>query len=148
MSRKSFETAIATLSGKSIKKQKTKRDCQLCSYEKSVGKYYLEPSESENHGWWRVCTDCAEIVERVGANVQYYKYSAQYKNSNVSVINDIPDCNHDWEKHSLVGEFDKWREGIFDWMKCTKCDCYGKRFGIGHQEVIDLTMEIDLNCSR
>ena len=88
------------------------------------------------------------MVSNVGADVNYYKYSTEYKARLRGVANDIPDCNHEWEKHSLVGEFDKKRQGVFDWMKCTKCGCFGKRFGLGQREVVDLSTEIDLSCSR
>ncbi len=125
-----------------------KRDCELCGDDKAVGKYYLSKEENPDaYGWWRVCTYCAETVSRVGADVQYYKYSDEYKKLSEPTP-DSPDCNHDWVKHGLVGEFDKKREGIFDWMRCEKCGWYGKRFGLGTSEIVDISSEIDLNCSR
>jgi hypothetical protein len=100
-------------------------------------------------GWWRVCSDCASMVSNVGANVEYYKYSKEYKETGVS---DLPEhvlkCVHDWDKHSLVGELCRKNNAIFDWMKCTECGCFGKRFGVGQHGVVDLSVEIDLSCSR
>lgn len=144
----SIEAAIAVLTGENHK-PKT-RDCQLCEGNKAVGKYYVDPAESENHGWWRVCSDCAEMVSRVGAQVQYYKYSKEHKaKENKSLLPDsVIACSHEWEKWSLVGEVDKRRGKVFDWMRCNRCRCYGKRFTLGQTEMEDLSLEIDLNCSR
>ncbi|MGI2124149.1 hypothetical protein ACRN9J_18575 [Shewanella baltica] len=142
MSFESIEAAIAVLTGERVKPKK--RLCQLCDGQKAVGRYYLDPSESENHGWWRVCSDCAEMVSRVGAEVQYYKYSTPQN----KVVIDNPDCEHQWTKWSLVGEVDKKRDLVFDWMRCEKCSCYGKRFRLGQIKMEDLCMEIDLSCSR
>ncbi len=128
-----------------------KRDCQMCENAKAVGKYYVDPSESENHGWWRVCSFCAQTVERVGAVVEYYVYSKEYRerlNPKPTLPPEVLSCSHDWVKWSLVGEVDKNRDALFDWVKCTHCKCYGKRFSIGQTIMDDLTMEIDLNCSR
>ncbi|EKF9265858.1 hypothetical protein O1B53_003048 [Vibrio cholerae] len=148
MSFESVQAAIAVLTGEDVKPQKPcVRDCQLCqSGEKAVGKYYVDPSESDNHGWWRVCSYCADMVSRVGANVQYYKYSKQYKPH--PLPEHVKYCDHHWEKWSNVGEHDKNRDAIFDWMRCSKCNVYGKRFGLGQSGIVDLMMEIDLNCSR
>tara|TARA_R110002033_G_scaffold135713_6_gene175473 strand:+ start:24856 stop:25299 length:444 start_codon:yes stop_codon:yes gene_type:complete len=147
MSREAFEAAVDVLCGKTSKRC-NKRDCQLCSDPKAVGKYFLNPSESDNHGWWRVCSDCAEMVSRVGADVQYYKYSKVHRGQvNMSVI-DSPDCAHQWSKWSLVGEVDRKRDLVFDWMRCDECGCYGKRFMLGQRQMDDLCMEIDLSCSR
>lgn len=114
-----------------------KRYCELCECEKAVGKYYVDPSESENYGWWRVCSHCADMVTRVGASVQYYKYSKQFKQRYEFVEHPLTEeaqrCNHD---------------AIFDWMRCKSCRVYGKRFGLGQQPIVDLMMEIDLNCCR
>jgi hypothetical protein len=89
------------------------------------------------------------MVSNVGANVEYYKYSKEYKEAGLSNLPEhIIECDHEWDKHSLVGEYCRKREGIFDWMKCTKCGCFGKRFGIGQHGVVDLSVEIDLSCSR
>jgi hypothetical protein len=143
MSISSVAEALEILTGKADRPKK--RDCQLCEADKAVGKYYLTPDESENHGWWRVCSDCAEMVSRVGAQVQYYKYSKEHKEQ-------LPDavmaCSHEWEKWSLVGEVDKHRNLVFDWMRCNKCRCYGKRFSLDQTKMDDLSMEIDLSCSR
>lgn len=145
--RDKVEAAINFLAGSDP--QPKKRDCQLCGYEKAVGKYYVSKEDNPDAcGWWRVCSECADMVSNVGADVNYYKYSAEYKARLRGVASDIPDCSHEWEKHSLVGEFDKKRQGVFDWMKCTKCGCFGKRFGLGQREVVDLSTEIDLSCSR
>lgn len=150
MSLNSIKEAIALLTGE-VEGPK-KRECQLCEGAKAVGKYYVDPSESENYGWWRVCSDCADMVSRVGAQVQYYKYSKQYKEGYHFEANPLPDhvksCDHEWFKWSNVGEHDKHRDAIFDWMRCTKCDVYGKRFGLGQSGIEDLMMEIDLSCSR
>lgn len=147
MSAKKFSDAIATLSG-DHNKPKRKRDCEICGHEKSVGKYYVSKEDNPNAvGWWRVCSSCADTFEHLGTEIHYYKYSAEYKNMS-EPNSESPDCDHIWEKHSLVGEFDKRRQGIFDWMKCEKCGCFGKRFGLGQSEIIDLSMEIDLSCSR
>lgn len=151
MNHSNIEAAIAALSGEPMKKTVNKRDCQLCGYEKSVGKYYLEKSESENYGWWRVCSHCASMVENHGADVRYYKYSKEYREQcepNESLPNEVLDCSHKWEKWALVGEHDKKRDSIFDWMRCGKCKVYGKRFYLDQTEMDDLTMEIDLSCSR
>lgn len=142
----SVADALAILTGKP-QGPKT-RDCQLCEGGKAIGKYYITPEESENHGWWRVCSDCAEMVSRVGAQVQYYKYSKECKATKVKLPDVVMDCPHEWEKWSIVGEVDKNRDMVFDWMRCNKCRCYGKRFGLGQTEMEDLSMEIDLSCSR
>lgn len=150
MSRETFIAALDVLSGTPTKKAVKKRDCQLCGFDRSVGKYYLAPHESPNHGWHRVCSNCAEMVSRLGSDVQYYKYTQEYRdqcNPQKPQI-DNPDCEHVWEKWSLVSEVDKRTDRIFDWMRCTSCHCYGKRFSLGQEEMTDLTMEIDLNCSR
>lgn len=109
-----------------------KRYCELCECDKAVGKYFVDPSESENHGWWRVCTHCAGMVTRVGANVQYYKYSKEYKQGyefqEHPLTEEALDCNHEFEKWSNVGEHDRKRDAIFDWMRCKHCGVYGKRF--------------------
>lgn len=142
----SVADALAILTGKS-NEPKT-RDCQLCEGGKAIGKYYLTQEESENHGWWRVCRDCAEMVSRVGAQVQYYKYSKEYKSPKAQLPDAVMVCSHEWEKWSIVGEVDKRRDLVFDWMRCNKCLCYGKRFSLGQTEMEDLSMEIDLNCSH
>ncbi|MEB5557038.1 hypothetical protein GOP97_14815 [Vibrio cholerae] len=151
MSREAFEAAINVLAGQTETKQK-KRLCELCESDKAVGKYYVHPDESENHGWWRVCSCCAATVSRVGANVQYYKYSKEYKQEYEFVEFPLPEnvkcCDHHWEKWGNVGEHDKKRDAIFDWMRCNHCGVYGKRFGLGQQPIVDLMMEIDLSCSR
>lgn len=145
-----MEAALNVLVGKASKPKK--RCCELCEGEKAVGKYYVDPSESENHGWWRVCTHCADMVTRVGASVRYYKYSKEYKENHKLVIHPLTEeaqrCDHDWEKWSNVGEHDKKRDAVFDWMKCKHCGVYGKRFGLGQQPITDLMMEIDLSCCR
>lgn len=143
----SISDALDVLVG-TTKPKVHKRDCQLCEREKAVGKYYVDPSESENHGWWRVCSDCADMVSRVGADVQYYKYSKEYYGQNKVPTIDNPDCEHKWEKWSLVSEVDKRRDQVFDWMRCEQCGCYGKRFRLGQTKMDDLCMEIDLSCSR
>ncbi|ENX1348936.1 hypothetical protein ACFM0N_004078 [Vibrio parahaemolyticus] len=51
-------------------------------------------------------------------------------------------------KWSLVGEHDKRRDQVFDWMRCQSCGVYGKRFSLGQEDMEDLSLEIDLNCSR
>ncbi|MCY9872971.1 hypothetical protein [Vibrio barjaei] len=126
------------------------RDCQLCEGEKAIGKYYVDRSESENYGWWRVCETCSDMVSRVGANVQFYRYTKQYKEQYEFVEHPLPEhvktCDHTWDKWSNVNQFDKKRDGIFDWMQCSKCNVYGKQFIIG-QPPIDLMMEIDLSCT-
>lgn len=151
MSREAFEAAINVLTGQTKAKQ-PKRLCGLCEGEKAVGKYYVHPDESENHGWWRVCSYCAAMVSNVGANVEYYKYSQEYKNGNTLEQDILPErvqaCNHEFEKWSNVGEFDKYKEQVFDWMRCKHCQVYGKRFGLGQHGITDLMMEIDLSCSR
>ncbi|EGR3255646.1 TPA: hypothetical protein ACMDS2_003473 [Vibrio parahaemolyticus] len=148
MSIESVKAAIAVLTGEEEKKPQ-KRYCQLCEAEKAVGKYYVAPSESENHGWWRVCTYCAEMVSRVGADVQFYKYIKQPKyNSAPELPESVLVCSHDWVKWSLVGEHDKRRDQVFDWMRCQSCGVYGKRFSLGQEDMEDLSLEIDLNCSR
>lgn len=154
MNFESVQAAIAVLTGEDVEPKKSGvRDCQVCqSGEKAVGKYYVDPSESDNHGWWRVCSDCADIVSRVGASVQYYKYSKQHKQEYEFVAHPLPEhvkcCDHHWEKWGNVGEHDKKRDAIFDWMRCSKCNVYGKRFGLGQSGIVDLMMEIDLSCSR
>ncbi|MEZ8295816.1 hypothetical protein AB6D11_18505 [Vibrio splendidus] len=149
MSLESVEAAIAVLTGQPCKPKP--RLCEICDAEKAVGKYYVDRNESENYGWWRVCSGCSEMVTRVGANVQYYKYSAEFKAA-LAQSNRLPEhvqnCQHDWDKWSNVGEHDKYHDAIFDWMKCTKCQIYGKRFGVGHTTIVDIQMSIDLNCSR
>ncbi|WP_210467342.1 hypothetical protein [Vibrio crassostreae] len=151
MPRESYEADLDVLNVK-VKKKEPKRLCGLCEGEKAVGKYYVHPSESENHGWWRVCSMCADMVSRVGANVQYYKYSREYKQGYELEVNPLPvqvkNCQHKWEKWSNVGEHDKNRDAIFDWMRCTECEVYGKRFGLGHSPITELMMEIDLSCCR
>ncbi|EQB9053758.1 hypothetical protein ACYVOS_003639 [Vibrio cholerae] len=151
MSRETVEKAINFLAGQAGAKE-PKRLCGLCESEKAVGKYYVHPDESENHGWWRVCSYCADMVSNVGANVEYYKYSKQHKEGYQFEASPLPDhvkcCAHSWEKWSNVGEHDKRRDAVFDWMKCSKCNVYGKRFGLGQSGVEDLMMEIDLSCSR
>lgn len=150
MSLESMKAAIAVLTGELEKPERKLRDCQLCGHVKSVGKYFLHKDESPNHGWWRVCSHCAKMVERHGSTVQFYKYTQEYRdplNPSKPTI-DNPDCNHKWEKWSLVGEVDKKNDLVFDWMRCTECGCYGKRFFLGQVEMEDLCMEIDLNCSR
>lgn len=149
--REAIEAAINVLAGQTPTKQ-PKRLCELCEGERAVGKYYVHPSESENHGWWRVCSMCADMVSRVGANVQYYKYSKEYKQGNkletITLPEHVQNCQHQWEKWSNTGEHDKKRDAIFDWMRCERCGVYGKRFGLGQLGVEDLMMEIDLNCYR
>lgn len=150
MSIDSIKAAIAVLNGEPVKPERKLRDCQLCGSEKSVGKYYVSKSESENYGWWRVCSHCAEMVSRVGADVQYYKYTQEYRdqlNPPRPTI-DHPDCKHKWEKWSLVSEIDKRTDRAFDWMRCTECQCFGNRYRLDQIEMSDLCMEIDLNCSR
>jgi len=149
MSIESIEAAIAVLTGEYA--QPKKRDCQLCEGEKAVGKYFLDPSESDNHGWWRVCSHCAEMVCRVGADVHYYKYSKEYRDQlapKSTLPENVLNCTHEWDKWSLVNEEDKRRGALFDWMRCVKCQCYGKRFRLGQTEMEDLSIEIDLSCSR
>ncbi|WP_339145133.1 hypothetical protein [Pseudoalteromonas galatheae] len=147
MSKQQFLAVIDALSGIPTV---NKRGCELCEDEKSVGKYYVTEEENPDAcGWWRVCSNCASMVANVGADVQYYKYSKEYKDAGKS---DLPDnvqlCDHEWDKHSLVSEHCRKRDRVFDWMKCTKCGCYGKRLGLDHYNIVDLTMEIDLSCSR
>lgn len=148
--REAFEAAIAVLAGET-KIKSPKRLCEICEAGKAVGKYYVDRSESENYGWWRVCSYCADMVTRVGARVQYYKYSKEYKQDCNSESAPLPDsvkcCEHDWEKWSNTGQHDKYRDAIFDWVRCNHCGVYGKRFGLGGQPIVDLMMEIDLNCS-
>lgn len=128
-----------------------KRDCQIYGDEHAVGKYFVDPSESESHGWWRVCSFCAETVENVGTQVDYYKYSMEYRNRS-GIINELPEkvinCHHKWDKWSLVSEVDKRSDMPFDWMRCEKCQCYGKRFSLNQIDMDDLMMSIDLNCSK
>ncbi|EKP0310114.1 hypothetical protein ACTG16_22305 [Aeromonas sp. 23P] len=131
-----------------ITKVVKKRDCQICGDEQAVGKYYVSRDESENHGWWRVCEFCAETVEGVGANVDYYRYYKGHLRLPPSLPEQVLNCHHDWAKWSLVSEMDKKRNMLFDWMKCGSCGCYGKRFSMSQAEMDDITMEIDLNCSR
>jgi hypothetical protein len=145
----SIEAAIAVLTGEFS--QPKKRDCQLCEGGKAVGKYFLDPSESDNHGWWRVCSHCAEMVSRVGVDVQYYKYSKEYHDQldpKLSLPEHVLNCSHEWVKWSLVNEHDRKHDKLFDWMRCEKCRCYGKRFRLGQTVMEDLSIEIDLSCSR
>ena len=143
--KQALENKIASLEGELKALRKKPRDCQLCANPKAVGKYYVHPEESENHGWWRVCVDCADVVSHVGANVEYYAY---VKLEVESLPEHVLSCSHDWDKWSLVGEMDNRRGQVFDWMRCKKCMCYGKRFGLTQMQMEDLTMEIDLSCSR
>lgn len=150
MSKESFEAAIDVICGKPTKTL-AKRDCELCGDPKAVGKYYVEDMGDNGHGWWRVCSDCADMVSRVGADVQYYKYSKEYQNQMTpkpSLPEDVQKCSHKWVKWSLVGEIDRRRDRIFDWMRCEKCNCFGKRFIMGQTIMDDLSMKIDLSCSR
>lgn len=146
MSKDKFMAAIDVLMGSS-QKPINKRNCELCHAPKSVGKYFVEDEGDNVSGWCRVCTQCAEMVSRLGSEVHYYKYTQEYKNQEYAESNPLPDCDHEWDKHSLVSQVDKKRDDVFDWMKCTKCNCYGKRFGVGQYGILDLTMEIDLNCT-
>lgn len=130
---------------------KKPRDCNLCGDSRAVGKYFIHKSESENHGWVRVCNVCAPTVERVGAKVDYYKYTQEFhdaQNPTSHLPQHIIECEHQWEKWSNVGEVDKYRKDMFDWYRCEQCKVYGKKFGIGVQPIIDLMMEIDLSCCR
>ncbi|MEZ8959536.1 hypothetical protein AB6E94_19140 [Vibrio lentus] len=149
MSFKSIEAAIAVLTGEACK-AKRKRDCQLCSNPKAVGKYYLDETESENFGWWRTCSDCAKFVSQGGYEVHYYKYTAEYRDQSTKpqLPVHVMTCNHDWLKWSLVSVEDKKKDKIFDWMRCEVCHCYGKRFRLDQVQMEDLAMEIDLNCSH
>jgi len=149
MSRESLIAALDLLTGTTTK-QVNKRDCELCGDEKSVGKYFVSKEENPDAcGWWRVCSYCARMVSNVGATVEYYKYSKEYKEATVSSLPEhVQECVHEWNKHSLVSELCRKNDAIFDWMKCTKCGCFGKRFGVGQYGIVDLSMEIDLSCSR
>lgn len=147
MSKESFIAAIAVITGDK-KKPRQKRDCEICGDEKSVGKYYVSKEDNPDAvGWWRVCSNCADTFTHLGTQIHYYKYSTEYKKRS-ELKQKLPDCEHVWEKHGLVGEFDKRRQSIFDWMKCEKCGCFGKRFGLGRSKIVDLSLEIDLSCSR
>ena len=129
-SKQSYISALNVLSsvaGVSANRVNNPRFCEFCD-DKAVGKYFLEPEDGCLSGYQKVCKSCAKDVERLGYNVEYYKY---FKKA-VSQV-DLPDCDHDWFKHSLVTE-----DGGFDWMKCTKCDWYGKRFGVGQHGVTDI----------
>ncbi|MBD0788202.1 hypothetical protein HUO09_17745 [Vibrio sp. Y2-5] len=150
MSRESFVAALDVLTGTSSTTVKNPRDCELCHGGKAVGRYFLHKDESPNPGWWRVCEYCAEMVENLGSKVTYYKYTKQFKEQQEppKAKIDNPDCQHDWEKWSLVSEVDKKSDLPFDWMRCNTCGCYGKRFQLNQTVMSDLTMEIDLNCSR
>lgn len=150
MSRQSIEAAIDVLYGKPTKRH-VKRDCEICSDPKAVGKYYVEDTGDNHPGWWRVCSDCAEIVSRVGADVHYYKYTKEHREQTApkqSLPEHVLGCTHKWSKWSLVGEVDRKRDRIFDWMRCEKCNCFGKRFVLGQTNMDDLAIEIDLSCSR
>ena len=148
MNRDAIEKAIDVLCGHSSK-LRAKRDCELCGDPKAVGKYFVKP-EGDNHpGWWRVCSYCAAMVSNVGADVQYYKNSTIYKEmTQKDKLQTFAGCCHEWSKWSLVGEVDRKRELVFDWMRCNKCHCFGKRFYLGQTVMEDLTSEIDLSCSR
>ncbi|MEZ8238612.1 MULTISPECIES: hypothetical protein [Vibrio] len=127
-----------------------KRCCQICEFEKSVGKYYLSKEESEHYGWWRVCSICAQMVSRLGSDVTYYRYSQEYKKE-LEVMKlpiNVLACEHEWDKHSLVSEVEHKTDLMFDWMRCKRCNVYGKRFTLAQCEMDDLMMEIDINCSR
>ena len=135
LSKETFLGALDVLSsaaGINNKKKKQPRVCTFCD-DKAVGKYFLEPEEGCLDGYQKVCKVCAKDVERLGYNVEYYKYLKK----SISQV-DLPDCDHDWYKHSLVTE-----DGGFDWMKCTKCDWYGKRFGVGQHGISDLIKNIN-----
>ena len=147
MSFESIKAAIGVLASEPVRPAPKKRDCQLCEADKAVGKYYVDPLDSENHGWWRVCDDCADMVSGVGADVQFYKYSKKSPSKKL-LPEHVTNCEHVWVKWSLISEQDKRTGVVFDWMRCEKCECYGKRFRLGQTTMEDLSMEIDLNCSR
>jgi len=105
----------------------TARLCEFCG-DKAVGKYFVEQEEDNIGGWVRVCSDHAGWVEGLNYNIEYYKY---YKA--LATLQDLPDCSHRWTKHSLVTE-----DAGYDWMKCTECGWYGKRYGVGAAGITDI----------
>ncbi|EGQ9287865.1 hypothetical protein F7U66_18730 [Vibrio parahaemolyticus] len=123
-------------------------ECNDCTNTNIVAKQTLTSEESPHPGTYLLCPDCAVSIEEAGGNITYFKESDIPKSTKETLPDEVINCNHEWHKHSNVSEFDKYKEGIFDWYRCEKCRVYGKSFGISLTTPIDLTMEIDISCSR
>ncbi|MDF9399204.1 hypothetical protein [Vibrio sp. 1180_3] len=108
------------------------RDCELCGGSKPIGKYFTEPAEDCVSDWWRVCKNCAEMVEGQGYEVHYYKAHLK-KTGKTPLTTEQRECSHEWIKHSMVT-----LEGGYDWVKCQRCGCFGKRYGVGQYGITEL----------
>lgn len=92
------------------------KHCTFCGPDLiAVGKYYLRKEAHCESGWMAVCEDCATSFKRFH-EIQYY--------SPRDVV--TSDCQHTWNKKSLVTQ-----PGGFDEMICDKCGQIGRRYGLG-----------------
>lgn len=71
------------------------------------------------------------MVTSQGFAVQFYKPHKTARKPALSLKQ--MDCAHDWAKHSMVTQ-----DGGYDWMMCSICGCFGKRFGLGQFGVTEL----------
>lgn len=101
----------------------------------AIGKYYLPdyPGEDQHStGWHGVCEICADMVENQGFAVEPLPGHEDHDFFQPEPSPDMEDAcdSHDWHKESLVTE----SEG-YDIVRCTACDIFGKRHGLGSESV-------------
>lgn len=101
----------------------------------AIGKYYLPNIRGQDQhttGWHGVCEWCAKMVEGQGYVVEPLPGSEDHQFFQSDDDVDLKDAcdSHDWHKESLVTE----SEG-YDIVRCTVCEIYGKRHGLGSDSV-------------
>ena len=101
-------------------------ECFDCPGEPAVGKYHLPRRTNCLSGWFPVCEFCAKAYSR-WHTIEYYPGCEPKPEANGD-----PDCDHQWDKASLVTEV-----GGYDRMVCTRCGATGKRYAVGTAPVID-----------